>query len=96
MGECSDNSKVVIEITRDEALVLAEFSWRFERKDILAFANYAEFAAFSRLLAPLDYLWERGSQDWWQILKAARKRVGGDEEVTDIQGRKLTNAISEI
>jgi len=70
------NENVQIEITKDEALVLFEFLWRFSETATLAIEDQAEERALWNLKCVLEeILVEPFYPDYLDIIKAARDRL---------------------
>jgi hypothetical protein len=75
------SAPIEIRLTRDEALVLFEFFWRFQEQDRLRLMNNAEFIALSAISAQLDKaLTEPLDDDYDQKLYDAQSRVAAGYE----------------
>ena len=67
---------VEIKLTKDEALVLFDFLFRFSDDDILSIQDQAEQRALWNLICIFEKaLSEPFSEDWLSIIKAARVRL---------------------
>ena len=68
--------QIIINLSRDEALVLFEFFARFDESDDFALRHKAEYLAFSRVSAQLDKaLVEPFQPNYTELLRSARERV---------------------
>ena len=68
--------EVSIKLTKDEALVLFEFLSRFSSSDALSIQDQAEERALWNLTCTFERLFsEPFSDDWTEIISAARKRL---------------------
>jgi hypothetical protein len=72
---------VVIELSRDQALVLSHMLYRYQQTDRLALASNAEFVALSSLAAQLNTaLVGPFMSNYDELLNAARERLAGGYE----------------
>lgn len=70
---------VTLKLTRDQALVLSDFFWRFEETDELAFAHAAEYLALSAIAGQLEEtLVEPFMPNYDELVATARERLAGD------------------
>ena len=79
----SNNMKenVVIELSRDQALVLSHMLYRYQQTDRLVLANNAEYVAISAVSVQLDTaLVEPFMSNYDELLVAARERIAGGYE----------------
>ena len=69
-----------VRLTRDEALVLFEFAWRFSETDELSLAHDAEQRVLWNVLSTLEAtLLEPCLPDYHDLLNAARERLAPSE-----------------
>lgn len=72
---------VVIELSRDQALVLSHMLYRYQQTDRLALANNAEYLALSAVSGQLDTaVVEPFMSNYSELLSAAWERLAGGYE----------------
>ena len=72
---------VVIELSRDQALVLSHMLYRYQQTDRLVLANNAEYVALSAVSGQLETaLDELFMSNYGELLNAARERISGGYE----------------
>ncbi|WP_417442056.1 hypothetical protein [Idiomarina sp.] len=72
--------EVSIKLTKDEALVLFELLSRFSSSDVFSIQDQAEERALWNLTCTFEKLLsEPFSDDWTEIISAARKRLRDEE-----------------
>lgn len=82
-GKKRPNPSYTISLSEDEAIVLMEFSARWEQSEGLDFKieHAAEYVAFTALLGRIDCTSSAiFKPNWDELLAGARKRVAGDYE----------------